>query len=129
MLERNKVNRDEDIIRILVAHAARRGLMLALVGTLVMTLPAHAQTEVPPATEIDGSAIETATTSADVLPLATESTDAATINVNTTTDELNTDGDCSLREAIESSNQDKAVSGCVAGSGTTRSKSQPGRMC
>lgn len=46
-----------------------------------------------------------------------EATEAATINVNTTSDELNTDSDCSLREAIESANQDKAISGCTAGSG------------
>ena len=34
---------------------------------------------------------------------------AATINVNTFADELNTDGDCSLREAIRASNTDLAV--------------------
>jgi CSLREA domain-containing protein len=42
---------------------------------------------------------------------------AATITVNTTTDELNTDGDCSLREAIRSANLDLAVDACAAGSG------------
>jgi CSLREA domain-containing protein len=42
---------------------------------------------------------------------------AANITVNTTTDELNADGDCSLREAIEAANTDAAVDACAAGSG------------
>ncbi|PKB84360.1 MAG: hypothetical protein BZY88_00015 [SAR202 cluster bacterium Io17-Chloro-G9] len=42
---------------------------------------------------------------------------AATIAVNTTDDELNTDGDCSLREAIQAANTDSAVDACVTGSG------------
>jgi CSLREA domain-containing protein len=42
---------------------------------------------------------------------------AATIVVNTTDDELNSDGDCSLREAIHAANIDTAVSGCAAGNG------------
>ncbi len=41
---------------------------------------------------------------------------AATIEVTTTSDELNSDGDCSLREAIEAANTDGAISGCAAGS-------------
>jgi uncharacterized repeat protein (TIGR01451 family)/CSLREA domain-containing protein len=41
---------------------------------------------------------------------------AATINVNTTDDELNSDGDCSLREAIEAANTNAVVDGCTAGS-------------
>jgi CSLREA domain-containing protein len=41
----------------------------------------------------------------------------ATITVTTTVDELNSDGDCSLREAIVAANTDTSVSGCVAGSG------------
>ncbi len=43
--------------------------------------------------------------------------EAATITVNTTDDELNTDGDCSLREAIQAANTDAAVDGCTSGSG------------
>jgi len=39
------------------------------------------------------------------------------ISVNTTHDELNADGDCSLREAIEAANSDTAVDGCVQGCG------------
>jgi CSLREA domain-containing protein len=39
------------------------------------------------------------------------------ITVNTTDDELNGDGDCSLREAIQAANTDSAVSGCPAGDG------------
>ncbi len=42
---------------------------------------------------------------------------AATITVNTTFDELNADGDCSLREAIQAANTDAAVDNCTAGSG------------
>lgn len=43
---------------------------------------------------------------------------AANINVNTTDDELNSDGDCSLREAVQAANTDTAVDGCTSGSGT-----------
>ena len=39
------------------------------------------------------------------------------ITVNTTDDELNTDGDCSLREAIQAANTDAAVDACTAGNG------------
>lgn len=42
---------------------------------------------------------------------------AADITVNTTDDELNADGDCSLREAITAANTDAAVDACTAGSG------------
>lgn len=42
---------------------------------------------------------------------------AATITVTTTTDEYNTDGDCSLREAIRAANTNSAVDACPAGSG------------
>lgn len=42
---------------------------------------------------------------------------AASITVNTTADELDADGDCSLREAITAANTDAAVSGCAAGNG------------
>ncbi len=42
---------------------------------------------------------------------------AATITVNTADDELNVDGDCSLREAIQAANSDAAVDACTAGSG------------
>ncbi|MBI2021675.1 CSLREA domain-containing protein [Candidatus Daviesbacteria bacterium] len=43
---------------------------------------------------------------------------AATITVNTTNDELNINGSCSLREAIQAANTDAAVDSCTAGSGT-----------
>jgi CSLREA domain-containing protein len=42
---------------------------------------------------------------------------AATINVTTPDDELNADGDCSLREAVEAANGDAAVDACAAGAG------------
>lgn len=42
----------------------------------------------------------------------------STITVTTTDDELNSDGDCSLREAVEAANTDEAVDACAAGSGT-----------
>ncbi|MBI3248636.1 MAG: thrombospondin type 3 repeat-containing protein [Deltaproteobacteria bacterium] len=48
------------------------------------------------------------------LPLPSSS---ALIAVNTMNDELNADGDCSLREAIRSANLDSAVDGCLAGNG------------
>ncbi|WP_143537329.1 choice-of-anchor Q domain-containing protein [Rubrivirga sp. SAORIC476] len=42
---------------------------------------------------------------------------AATITVDTNNDEQNTDGDCSLREAIAAANTDAVVDGCTAGDG------------
>ncbi len=39
----------------------------------------------------------------------------AAITINTTDDELNNDGDCSLREAIEAANTNAAVDACPAG--------------
>jgi len=42
---------------------------------------------------------------------------AAGIVVTTTDDELNADGDCSLREAIQAANTNAAVDACAAGSG------------
>ncbi|MFZ5809604.1 MAG: choice-of-anchor Q domain-containing protein [Chloroflexota bacterium] len=49
--------------------------------------------------------------------LQTKAGRTASIQVNTTDDELNDDGDCSLREAIRAANQDQVVSACTAGSG------------
>src|SRR3990172_1843247 len=43
---------------------------------------------------------------------------ATTITVNTTADELNVDGDCSLREAIQAANTNSAFDACAVGSGT-----------
>jgi CSLREA domain-containing protein len=40
---------------------------------------------------------------------------AETIAVDTTYDELNGDGDCSLREAVQAANTNAAVSGCLGG--------------
>ncbi|MEX1253945.1 MAG: CSLREA domain-containing protein [Dehalococcoidia bacterium] len=45
---------------------------------------------------------------------------AVDISVNTTDDELNADGDCSLREAIVAANTDAPVDACPAGAGTDR---------
>lgn len=42
---------------------------------------------------------------------------AASITVNTTDDELNTDGDCSLREAVRAANLDIGVDACTPGGG------------
>ncbi len=42
---------------------------------------------------------------------------STTINVTTTADELNADGDCSLREAVAAANYDVAIDACPAGSG------------
>lgn len=41
----------------------------------------------------------------------------ATITVTTTADELNTDGDCALREAVRAANLNTAVDACPAGRG------------
>lgn len=41
----------------------------------------------------------------------------AVITVNTTDDEINEDGDCSLREAIRAANLESQVDGCQAGNG------------
>jgi CSLREA domain-containing protein len=49
--------------------------------------------------------------------VAVRTVTAAAITVNTTDDELNADGDCSLREAIVAANTDTAVDACPAGSG------------
>jgi len=54
-----------------------------------------------------------------MLSIATEQpVHAAVIAVNTIDDEDNTDGDCSLREAIHAANNNVARDACVAGSGT-----------
>lgn len=50
-------------------------------------------------------------------PAARAAPSGSTINVTTPDDELNTDGDCSLREAIQAANTDAAVDNCPAGSG------------
>lgn len=42
---------------------------------------------------------------------------ATVIHVSTTADEINNDGDCSLREALRAANLDVAVDACPAGSG------------
>ena len=44
---------------------------------------------------------------------------AATIAVSTTADELNSNGNCSLREAIHAANTNAVVDACIAGSGGT----------
>ena len=54
---------------------------------------------------------------APVLLLSLPASAQSAITVTTTVDELNTDGDCSLREAIEAANRDLGVDGCTAGSG------------
>jgi CSLREA domain-containing protein len=51
---------------------------------------------------------------------------AATITVNTSTDEINTDGDCSLREAIQAANTDAAVDACTPGIGADTVVLPPG---
>jgi CSLREA domain-containing protein len=49
------------------------------------------------------------------LAVGTPTANAATISVNTSADELNADGDCSLREAITAANTNTAVDACPAG--------------
>ncbi|MCX6028722.1 MAG: CSLREA domain-containing protein [Chloroflexi bacterium] len=50
-------------------------------------------------------------------PTPTPTALPVTIRVNTTDDELNSDGDCSLREAIQAANLNAAVDACPAGHG------------
>lgn len=50
--------------------------------------------------------------------LSTQEIYAANIGVNTFLDELNANGNCSLRESFQSANTDTAVDACLAGSGT-----------
>ncbi|MGH8248880.1 MAG: CSLREA domain-containing protein, partial [Gammaproteobacteria bacterium] len=52
-----------------------------------------------------------------LLALRGDGVQASNITVTVTNDELNTDGDCSLREAVQAANTDTAVDGCVAGAG------------
>ncbi|MEX2457441.1 MAG: CSLREA domain-containing protein, partial [Actinomycetota bacterium] len=52
-----------------------------------------------------------------LFPGAPASLAATTITVTTTDDELNGDGDCSLREAIVAANTDAQTDECAAGSG------------
>ena len=47
----------------------------------------------------------------------TSTVHATTINVTTTADELNADGDCSLREAVQAANANAASDACPAGQG------------
>lgn len=51
---------------------------------------------------------------------------AAIITVTTTADEINKNGDCSLREAVRAANLDKAVDACLAGNGADIIKLPPG---
>jgi CSLREA domain-containing protein len=52
--------------------------------------------------------------------IGTTTVPGTTIKVNTIEDEANTDGDCSLREAITAADTNAAVDGCDAGSDTYR---------
>lgn len=54
---------------------------------------------------------------AGAAPPALPAQQTAALRVNTTADELNSDGDCSLREALRAANLDTAVDACAAGSG------------
>jgi CSLREA domain-containing protein len=53
-----------------------------------------------------------------VLPGIVQAASAATITVNATGDEVNPDGNCSLREAVQSADTDSGIDHCHAGSGT-----------
>ena len=52
-----------------------------------------------------------------IMLLLSSSASAAFIIVNTVDDEFNNDGDCSLREAVRSANEDMSVDSCAAGLG------------
>jgi CSLREA domain-containing protein len=78
----------------------RRAALLAVVGVVVLfySSPAPAQSN---SSSLGSAAVA-----------------GTTIKVNTNADESNTDGDCSLREAIKAANTNNAVDGCAAGSST-----------
>src|SRR3990170_1601758 len=50
-----------------------------------------------------------------LLLVLSQAAQATNITVNTTTDELNADGDCSLREAIQAVTTDTAIDACATG--------------
>ncbi len=58
--------------------------------------------------------------------LISNSAQSAVINVNEFDDEMNNDGDCSLREAVEAANTDLEVDDCAAGSGEDQINLPPG---
>jgi CSLREA domain-containing protein len=57
---------------------------------------------------------------------ASEILAGTTINVTTQADEFNSDGDCSLREALRAANLNMAVDACPAGSGMDSIAIEPG---
>ena len=61
-----------------------------------------------------------------VLLAVPEKARAALITTDELNDELNVDGDCSLREAIQAANTDTAVDACLAGSGADTIEVPPG---
>ncbi|MDQ3729582.1 MAG: CSLREA domain-containing protein, partial [Actinomycetota bacterium] len=52
--------------------------------------------------------------------LLSSSASASTIEVTTTGDELAVDGDCSLREAVQSANENVSFDDCAKGQGDSR---------
>ncbi len=85
-------------------------------STLLRAAPARPATgsahdETPRSTRFCAAALGLAIT------LAATPATAATITVNTSDDEINGDGDCSLREAIRAANMDTAVDACPPGVG------------
>ena len=59
----------------------------------------------------------TATPTPSVTPTPTPTVTPGNLVVTTTDDELSSDGDCSLREALEAANTDTVVDACGSGSG------------
>src|SRR4030065_1390876 len=62
-----------------------------------------------------GMMIVLARASSQAVAAPSRSTPEGAILVNTLKDELNTDGDCSLREAIEAANTNTSVDACGTG--------------
>ncbi len=95
-------------------------LPAATVATLTPPNPLD-KVEGPVLEEIEAAGWPLLTAAPDVPPAAPpynpSGRPGSTIVVNTTADELNSDGDCALREAIQSANTDTAVDACPAGSG------------
>jgi CSLREA domain-containing protein len=82
------------------------------------TLANGSQTTIGAAADMSSPAEWTGWRQVDAVQLESDQINAAGVNilVSTIQDELNQDGDCSLREAIQAANTDSAVDACPAGS-------------
>ncbi|MCP4538196.1 MAG: CSLREA domain-containing protein [Chloroflexi bacterium] len=103
---------------LLVHHQCGYKFLVALVAVLMVSCTATGEPT------ISAEPTQRAAPAVEPLPTATPTpvpeptaTALASIIVTTTDDEYNTDGDCSLREAIIAANSDAPVDACLAGHG------------